>query len=912
MKSPCLFCILFVVLLLRSLSASGQFFQVMQSASNYTATPIYYGAVADSASRKALPGAVISIVSDYNGNMTVENIVTDDKGRFEFRRTRGYDNSRIEVSHLGYKLLKRPLVNRWENVDLGTMYLAPDVTQIDAIAVKARMEMYKVSGDTIIYFPKAVNTMEGDKAIEILRQMPGAEVKGDEVYILGKRVMRTYVNNRLIFGDGDNGDATAALNALEATAVASIAAYEEVDEESAIIHGEENAQKNMVLNVATFEKFDVSITGDLTAEGGVDLKKDINGEIKYRYNAAGNVRYDSEKANLRGGASIKNIPDGFIGLGSDLRIAEVSFGAYGRIDSLNKYNASFDYRNTRSMTASRKIEDYFPTSDFETRQRSESNDNVTNGQSISFGGGHNYSSHNTRINTSISTIFSKTRSTDHMLTGLIQDDVGLSSLARRGQNRGNSYNVSPRFSVSRRLANQNSLTFDVNANLNNGTSDEIRRDTLSEMQQTNISVYDIDVNNRNVSAGARLSYNINTSRLGSFSIGAEYDYRRAKNYRITVDDITGMIDSLQSDMDIDHTSSIGLSANYSMRKRNKFSLSAHVQYNLQRVNMVELLYGRNYDPRTYLVLSPLGVYLSYTPKTTSRYGMTVNIMQNAPSSRNITDLLDTSNPLSLFVGNPDLKKGTMYNGDLSAMFMKGSRTLSLNMGLTLNSNATMTNVRYFTTPTVLPEYGGYVAAAGAGLATPVNAGLSYRLTPRISYSNRLGFIRSIGNVSASYSYENPERMTNGAPERNIMQSYTLSASLTTNFSVKFRAQLSSSSMWRNTRTADFAHNEFHQTLTGSVRWDFVDRASFTSSYRADWVAGGAVAGNIDTHVLDFSLFYRVFRDRRGSIHLNAYNVLNRNSGYSTSVSDQYLLRQWQIINPCYVSIGFKYNLIKQK
>lgn len=71
--------------------------------------------------------------------------------------------------------------------------------------------------------------MEGEKVLEILRQMPGVDVSDGGVKIFGKAVERTYVNNRLLFGE----DPTTALKQLEAEEVASIHSYDEVDDQPA-------------------------------------------------------------------------------------------------------------------------------------------------------------------------------------------------------------------------------------------------------------------------------------------------------------------------------------------------------------------------------------------------------------------------------------------------------------------------------------------------------------------------------------------------------------------------------------------------------------------------------------------------------------------------------------------------------
>ena len=120
--------------------------------------------------------------------------------------------------------------------------MVPDVKNLAIAHIIADLAPVLQRGDTLIYAAAAVKTMEGENAIEILRQMPGVEIKGNEVYINGQKVERAYVNGLLLFGN----DPMAPLNSIMAEDVRQIATYEEASVESRL-RGDKNPEKERVI-----------------------------------------------------------------------------------------------------------------------------------------------------------------------------------------------------------------------------------------------------------------------------------------------------------------------------------------------------------------------------------------------------------------------------------------------------------------------------------------------------------------------------------------------------------------------------------------------------------------------------------------------------------------------------------------
>lgn len=201
----------------------------------------FRGTVVDSLTGKPLPEVIINRVCQEKKGMTVKTYLSDNEGRFNIAVPRNVP-SKLEFSFLGYKVkvfsLDKYVVFRADEFKLGNMEMVQDVSKLDEIVVKARMEMYKIKGDTVVFFPRAVKTMHGDPVLEVLRRMPGVSISGNTVTIGGETVSRTYVNGKLIFGE----DVMKPLTEIAADEASQIYAYDEDDEKKQILYGK-NAKK---------------------------------------------------------------------------------------------------------------------------------------------------------------------------------------------------------------------------------------------------------------------------------------------------------------------------------------------------------------------------------------------------------------------------------------------------------------------------------------------------------------------------------------------------------------------------------------------------------------------------------------------------------------------------------------------
>ena len=162
--------------------------------------------------------------------------------------------------------------------------------QLNAAYVSAQVVPFMQRGDTIIFNAAAIKTMEGENALEILRNMPGVEVRDNSVFINGQQVKRAYVNGLLLFSN----EPMAPLNSILAEDVRQIKTYEEQSIESRL-RGEKQGEQERVIDIITKEPLVSAWDAYAQVGGGADETPKEDGGIQPRYFAGVNANFFSER-----------------------------------------------------------------------------------------------------------------------------------------------------------------------------------------------------------------------------------------------------------------------------------------------------------------------------------------------------------------------------------------------------------------------------------------------------------------------------------------------------------------------------------------------------------------------------------------------------------------------------------------
>ena len=326
------------------------------------------GVVADSAGSGPLVGASVLLMTPGDTLLRI----TDSRGAFRFESVR--DSSvRLRIGYLGYRGTTRNVSTTAGTNRIDTVFLGEIPISLGEIVVQGRRPLMSERGDTIVYHAENVRVLPGDEALQIVRGLPGMELKEGEVRFMGKTIERTYVDGRPLFGE----NARSALDFLAANDVVDIQVYDELPEEERL-KGNKNGKKRTVMNLVTRSKPEKSVNVEALAGYGADIDRGPDGHRKGRYGAGASYNYFSERriysveANSNNNNQSSNrIRDRFASYagGGDGDRRSTTLGAslthrYGKHLTLS---GNYRFANERSETQRITQQIYFPSEAYLSR-----------------------------------------------------------------------------------------------------------------------------------------------------------------------------------------------------------------------------------------------------------------------------------------------------------------------------------------------------------------------------------------------------------------------------------------------------------------------------------------------------------------------------------------------------------------
>ena len=172
-----------------------------------------------------------------------------------------------------------------------------DEQSIAQVVVVGQQVAMVFRGDTTVYNAGAFKTMADDRFAELLKQLPGVEIKDNKIYAEGQEVKRVLIDGKNLFGS----KTSYALTDLEASDVRSVRVYEDFSPEAKRL-GDNTAEKEKVMDVETKSKRGYILGGNLEGTLGASLERDYSGRHEIRHSEAGSFYRNTERGNWRLGS----------------------------------------------------------------------------------------------------------------------------------------------------------------------------------------------------------------------------------------------------------------------------------------------------------------------------------------------------------------------------------------------------------------------------------------------------------------------------------------------------------------------------------------------------------------------------------------------------------------------------------
>lgn len=174
----------------------------------------------------------------------VVGALTDDDGRFTLKAPKN-GSYIVKCSYVGYVTMTKDVkINGKDDVDLGEMTIKPDAVMLKGTTVTAQASKMTIKKDTFVYNAAAYRTPEGSVIEELVKKLPGAEVDDEgNITINGKQVKQILIDGKEFM----KGDTKTAMKNLPTSIINNIKSYDKKSD-LARITGIEDGNEETVLD----------------------------------------------------------------------------------------------------------------------------------------------------------------------------------------------------------------------------------------------------------------------------------------------------------------------------------------------------------------------------------------------------------------------------------------------------------------------------------------------------------------------------------------------------------------------------------------------------------------------------------------------------------------------------------------
>lgn len=792
---------------------------------------------------------------------------------------------------------------------------------IEGAVVSATMPLARMRGDTLVYNAQAVKQLPGDFTIDIIRQLPGAEVDGATIKIGGKTISRAYVNGTLIFGRNPM-DAVSNLSADEVT---SIDVY---DEEAVTDIPEDNLPKERVMDIHTKHKLVDVKDVQLFLSGGSDPRTDGDGSVQPRYAAAYSGRYFSESLQIKSLVMADNVgmsqhslslPGKALSQYSEQIHAGVSVEKYwGRsLSTRDAFKLTYDYDRAYNRSSDRRLTDYFASQSYPARNQNDS----TYSSALSSSHALNLSG-NVRIlrkyylRATGKYMANENASRNiHNATSIFDNGLRLMEASSARSELG-------KWQVSNAVRAYADGLPDVNASFSIGRSD-VNSWTVDTMRSSaSRRILEISGGTTDRDFTASLQQRMRIAGKVNFTAGLHFTDTYRKRLQTGINTITGTAETdFANTQDYTYSyasTALSLSGNY---KFTRISIQPSMYRMVDRERFPDS--STPIDNR-YLVLAASGEQTIPIGGSLDRQ-LIINyrLQPQLPSMEQVQPLINNDRALYVTGGNPALKPSAVHSMRLSFTPLGNLFDLvhpdGFDLSVDYTSRPMVSRMLYFEDATSLSGYEGVVMPAGSTLNTTDNADWAVRGTAKAGWSWTLsmfgGNVRPLiklstildGSITPQYFGTQLTRTRDLAPSLYSAVSFTLPGSLRT-------------SLWSNLTYlwTDNAVNAYKaESLSADIAADLsaviAQRLTFDCSYR--WTPSKNITTGqyYDYHFIKASVGTKLLNGDM-TIRLEGVDMLNNPSRYSLSMLPYGREQRWTPTFGKYImlSLTYRFNSSREK
>jgi Outer membrane protein beta-barrel family/Carboxypeptidase regulatory-like domain len=289
------------------------------------------GTITDTAEKKNLSHAVILLLRNTD-SVLVKFSRSDNQGNFDISNV-GPGDYVLMISYPKFADYKdKVTLQPSQALDLGTIPLTPKAMLLQEVVLKNNGAI-RIKGDTTEFTADSFKVKEGATVEDLLKQIPGMQVNSKgEVTAQGKRVDKVLVDGEEFFGE----DPTIATQNIGAKAVDKVQVYDTKTEQDQLKGIGTSGDGNKTINIKLKESAKKGYFG--TVEAGTDFQKLLNAKGMYnKFRGNKKISVYSTKSNTSTG-SLGWEDRNKLGIENDFEYDEISGFYYSYGDGDDDFN----------------------------------------------------------------------------------------------------------------------------------------------------------------------------------------------------------------------------------------------------------------------------------------------------------------------------------------------------------------------------------------------------------------------------------------------------------------------------------------------------------------------------------------------------------------------------------------------
>ena len=874
------------------------------------------GVAFDTLSKQPVSSATITVLEKKDSSL-VTFTMTDNSGHFELK---GIPNGeyRLMISHVNYHNSNIPFTISDENKapDLGNITMNDRTRVLGEVVVTNEAPPVTLEGDTIQYNAGSFKTQPNANVEQLLKKLPGIKVDKDgTITAQGEKVSKVLVDGKEFFGN----DPKIATRNLPADAVDKVQSYDRQSDQAQLTGFDDgNSEKTINLKLKKDKK--KGVFGKISAGAGDKERY----EGKFNVNSFKGARQISavgmgNNTNAEG-FSFMDILN-FTGALNQMRQggANVAFNlsgneasAYGLGGNQNggintawggglNYNniigkkldwqSNYFYNRFNPKSESHILRENFLPGTSNFYDEFSRADNLNNSHRFNVNALYQIDSFQSiRFNPSFSyQKTSNTSTTNYRTTRAKGELINEGFSDNESGNEG--FNFRNELSYRKKFRNKKGRTFSFTLQntfkesngdgslqsiigyYTNGNLD--RRDSLNQVSDSKADlngysarvVYTEPLWRRSI-----MEFSAGKSNTNNTSGKTTYDYNR----------FNGKYDKINQQLTNDFENTYGISnAGFRIRTvRSKYNYSLGVTWQQAELE------GKIISGVKDSIISK--TFRNFLPTASFRYNFSrfkyLNLnysgSTNQPTMSQLQPVPDVSNPIYVREGNPDLKQEYRHSlrGNLNLI------TPYKNKNFFLFFNGTITENK-------IVNYDLVDIATGKRITRPVNVNGVYNFSGNISYSIPIHFLKGSMELSSYTAYNKGKQFVNTVG--NTIKTLTMGPQVRFDMNPYSKLNLSTSARYNYNYTRyslesamnnKYISQEYEGSADLQLPRNFFLSTDFTYTINSQRAAGF----NLEIPLWNASLSKQFLKYNRGEIKLTATDLLNRNSGVSRDVSQNYI------------------------